>query len=221
MAEAEMTGHVCPPDHKHALNGTCRTHHGCQCFPCKRRAAAYQAHFRANRTGGTLLVSSRGMRRRVEALMTLGYPIRRIEIEAGLHRDWIRRQTTQDMIRRKAHNRIARVYERLSMTPNTSDTKQGKALISRVKRLARKNGYIPPIAWNDIDRDEAPEFRTDAAIVAEFQARTAAGETTRDLRGLVVELVENGHSQSEAGRLLGLSPRAVSRVINIETKEAA
>ena len=210
-----MTGHVCPPDHKHAKNGTCYSHHKCRCDACRERARRY-ARFTVIRKEklGTQVIPARGTLRRLQALQAIGWTLQAIGEKCGMTLTTVSKlaDPAHDRVTRRTAERIDRAYREMALTPGPSDRGRG---------LSAKKGYIPPIAWNDIDRDEAPEFRTDAAIVAEFQARKQAGETTKELGGLVVELVENGHSQNEAGRLLGLSPNAVSRVINIETKEAA
>jgi hypothetical protein len=48
-------------------------------------------------------------------------------------------------------DKIAAVYETLSMrVPENSRP------VAQVRASARRNGYVPPLAWNDIDLDEAP-----------------------------------------------------------------
>lgn len=87
-----------------------------------------------------------GAQRRIQALMAIGY--RHTDLEAAgipncancLHaanRRWVARST---------HDQIATVFTRLCMTPGPS---------TKAVSNARKRGYAPPLAWDDIDDPNA------------------------------------------------------------------
>jgi hypothetical protein len=115
------------------------------CDRCKRAAARYQAtrqHY-----GTPRRVSALGSRRRVQALVALGWTIQQIAAEVGyantaniwkLMREdrWIFQSTA---------DKVALVYERLCMT-----RPEGVAAHRSRLRAARR-GWVPPLAWDDID----------------------------------------------------------------------
>lgn len=57
-------------------------------------------------------------------------------------------------------NLFADLYERLSMTRPTADDEPAAAVIRRNVNMAKRRGYLPPLAWVDIDDpDESPDLR--------------------------------------------------------------
>lgn len=91
-------------------------------------------------------VPKMGAVRRLQALMAIGWQHRELKARCGfdtqiiIHRSGAR-------ITLDTHQTIARVYEQLCMTPGPSPT---------AITWARKLGYAPPMAWDDIDTDPIP-----------------------------------------------------------------
>ncbi len=119
----------------------------CKCNLCKKAVALNHNLYKLRRAangGRPLLISKVGAVRRLQALMTLGWPRRVLAEEAGYKGDVFslvlngRRQT----LTLATHQRIADLYERLCMTPGPSSS-------TRIR--AAKKGWAPPLAWNDID----------------------------------------------------------------------
>lgn len=93
-----------------------------------------------------------GAIRRVQALQRLGWPIGKIAEASGVHHDTIlHARHGRVFVARKSRIGIARGYEALSMTIPVGETKQHRAGISRARNAAERAGWLPPLAWDDID----------------------------------------------------------------------
>ena len=100
----------------------------------------------------TMPLTTIGATRRIQALQRLGWPIERIAIEAGVHRDTILdARTPRVFVARRTRHAIADAYERLHMTVPTGETKQHRAGITRARNYAERHGWLPPMMWEDID----------------------------------------------------------------------
>lgn len=128
----------------------------CRCQPC-RKAAARRAQQRERNiaygrwTDGR--VPADGTRRRLEALMWVGWSVKRV-VEAtdgkvGLdtaHRALgVGRRSTSEVKTRVA-DAIAEAYEALLRLPPPRDQSASVA-----RNAARRRGYVSPWAWDDID----------------------------------------------------------------------
>lgn len=89
-----------------------------------------------------------GTLRRILALQSLGYPMREIARRAGLTPRYGNQliYTGQRWVHADAARRVREVYDELSMTV-APDTRAAR----HVKVIARRNGGVPPLAWDDID----------------------------------------------------------------------
>ena len=102
------------------------------------------------------LVDGRGVRRRVRALVALGYSMRGLGDRLGVRRQQIQELAGAEQVQYKTHAMIARLYEELSMRPPEPATATERAICRKARGLARERGWAPPLAWDDIDLDEAP-----------------------------------------------------------------
>lgn len=120
------------------------------CEPCRKAKMRYEK-VRVIQ-GGSLKVPALGTQRRIQALRSLGYSLLEIAAEGGWGTEHAAFQYTlrAETITRKTADRIAAVYDRLSMTPATGP----KA--NRLRILASKKGWVGPLAWDDIDNDLHP-----------------------------------------------------------------
>lgn len=95
------------------------------------------------------------VRRRVRALAVIGWDARSIADRAGVSIAVVADLTAGRTVRvsEKSDEALRAVYEDLCMTPGPS---------ARVQRYATAKGWVPPLGWDDIDRDEHP---ADAVVV--------------------------------------------------------
>ena len=130
---------------------------GCRDECCATAAWRYQKGrvLDAHR-GRPRMVSALGTRRRVQALACVGWTGYDIAIRLGHGREWIRQVTMRDTIWRSTADAIANIYDDLCMVAPPVDTHSRRAIVSRTKNRAQRNGWAPPLAWDDIDADAEP-----------------------------------------------------------------
>lgn len=149
-------------DHRHGTTTGYRL--GCRSDCCRRPVAAQRADQRKRyylQRTNTFMVPSLGTVRRVQALAALGWSISEVSRRAGYTRSHLNLMVQRASIRRATADHIAAVYEELSMSLPPEETREQKVSASRVRRLARERGWLPPLAWIDIDDpDEHPDLTT-------------------------------------------------------------
>jgi hypothetical protein len=125
---------------------------GCREDCCRLVRNAYERNRRKYRAvlGIERRVSSVGTQRRLRALMALGWTSATISARCG----WTTPQAVTELLTSRkfvfltTHQTIARVYDELSMTLGPSE---------KNRREARRKGWPPPLAWDNIDdHDETP-----------------------------------------------------------------
>lgn len=89
-----------------------------------------------------------GSVRRIQALIFMGWPHHAMHARTGLRTQYLLSQQGR-WVTRTTHDKIAALYDDLAMTPGPSNQTRG---------WAAKLGYVGPLAWDDIDRDEAPNL---------------------------------------------------------------
>ena len=126
---------------------------GCRESCCRAAIAAWMKHYRTRRyLHGHQQIDGLGTRRRIRALMALGWSTAVLDAELGKARTY-----TTALLRRNGPvyvttaQQYAALYERLSMTLPPDETRYQRQFASRARNLARRNGWPPPFAWDDID----------------------------------------------------------------------
>lgn len=130
---------------------------GCRCAPCCDGSWRYHKRLHVDHARGHYRhVDATGTRRRIEALAYLGWSGVQIGELVGMSAEHVRQLRHQQNVTRNMAALIAEAYDRLSMQrpPETTRTERHNA--SRQRGLALRRGWLPPLAWDDIDRDEAP-----------------------------------------------------------------
>lgn len=221
-ASERVSAYVCPPEHKHGLVATCAKIHRCRCQDCRDADAARNRHRRRMRGYGIeYRRPALGVHRRLEALATMGWSMPRIAVEAGYSSSSAFNWTRRTWVRPETHERVAAVYDRLWDKRPPLETFNDRVSYGRMIALSRRRGYVPPMGWDDIDRDpEPPAETTELAYVDHVAlemclARELNPEVlTRRERTVLTELaLERGWTWSRVERELGLSPsRAAERV---------
>lgn len=112
-----------------------------------------------------------GTRRRLQALVAIGWTQRLIGLELGVVQSRVKALTHQDGVTARVAFEVRDVFDRLSMTVGPSNQ-------TRIRAAAK--GWLPPLAWDDIDNpDEVPDLGADRR--ASFMERY---EECRDHVGL-------------------------------------
>ena len=140
-------------DHKHGVKTTCYHHGGCRCAPCTTLHDTRAKARRRGRAYGTYtgMVDSLGTRRRIQALNALGWSDRAIGEHVGMYGQEVYAVKRYKQVTQRMRERIETVYDALSgsVPPVSKSSVQAKA-------AAKRRGFVPPLAWNDIDTDAAP-----------------------------------------------------------------
>lgn len=102
------------------------------------------------------LTPSLGAQRRLRALAALGWSWHACAEQVGMEKRFVQRLAAGDRatVHPATHDRIAALYERLSMTVGPSP---------RTRAYAQRHGWLPPLAWDDADLDDpaaAPHMPT-------------------------------------------------------------
>lgn len=214
------TRDICPPDHSHGLNGTCYVTHKCGCDECREWARDYQfwrGHMHA--AGHQLLVDPTGTRRRLQALIALGWSMQELADQLRDGRGNVRRWVAWERpVNRNTAKRIADLFNSLCMTVPPERTPHETATRRRTRALAERNNWQPPLAWDDIDNDPAPATTDPTADIVDDIAVALAvrGERvtlTRDERHIAVTTLNRvrGYDDQVIAKMLGVSDKTIAR----------
>jgi hypothetical protein len=185
-------------------------YHGCVCPDTREAVRLYRKRLREGRQPPGL-VPAIGTRRRIQALMAIGWPAAEIARRLGWsHNKTLFETLGKEKVRRTTQSAVAALFDELSMTPGPSAITKGRA---------RAAGHLPPLAWDDIDRDpEPPTAEPDSRDQVDVSAvaRAVAGDPpenlrTADRREAVAELVRRRKTSPEIADRLGVTARLVER----------
>lgn len=206
------------PDHEARLedprHGTVAGYNRIPCRErcCKDAMAKYKSLRELDLMAGRpRIVPAIGARRRVQALACLGWSNAEVARRAGMHPEHLPNLVNNaETITRRTAERIAKVYDELSMRFPPARTKQEKQAITYARNIARLKGWFPPLAWDEdnIDdpnyrpaRDRRGEFPPDTIdpVVVE---RLLAGERVRSTRAEKDEALRRWKAMGRSERSL-------------------
>lgn len=138
-------------------------------------------------------IPSTGAHRRVQALVTRGWSLSKIagRLDMQIANFW--KVMSSDRIGADLHLRIAALYDELWNQTPPHESWHDAAAYTRTLNYAKKKGYLPPLAWDDIDTDPEPE----RDVVK--QGRATAEEILDD----VAFLLEGGESAEQVAAIVG------------------
>lgn len=160
-----MSNFECPPDHKHGLTTTCYVNHRCRCSKCVNYMAKHEkrvyadakyAHTPLTAEPDQKVVSSRGFRRRVEALMLRGWTGTRIAKEMGLPYEYFTELFASETITFEAHAAMKVTFSYLWNRPLNLRGEQERRESEEIIKFAKLGNFVPGLAWDDIDHDVRP-----------------------------------------------------------------
>lgn len=135
-------------------------------------------------------VDTIGTRRRVQALMCLGWSQREQSDRVGLDQRTFSAINTYDRVAASTARAVRDLYDELSMA--VAPSSQGS---NYARTYAKKRGYAPPLAWDDDSIDD-PKARPD------FGKKTGVHAAIQEN---VSELTAQRVSDEEIARRLGIS----------------
>lgn len=147
--------------HKHGVTARCYSAGGCRCQPCRMLRSGYRR--REQRAMSLILgrdidIPIGGTMRRLQALATRGYGS--IEIAAALGKSArhvnAMRLGENPRVRVSNARAVAEFYRKHAMTFSTDPR------ASFVVAVAKRNGWVGPVVWADIDRGKRDSEGIDA-----------------------------------------------------------
>lgn len=99
-------------------------------------------------------IDATGTVRRVRALSSIGYSKKIICEESGIRRETFDALGNCTKVKADDANAIKEAYERLRNVSPPMETPAEKGLVSKTMANARKNGWLPPLAWDDATMDD-------------------------------------------------------------------
>jgi transposase-like protein len=165
-------------------------------------------------------IDGTGTRRRLQALVALGWPVTWLARRLGRHATNLRRALHSDEVTARTAADVTRLYEHLEHTRPQPDTPRGRRAIADALALAAKHNWLTPGAWDDIDHDPEPPAPTprdaehvDALAVAfVLSGEIRPSQLTPAEQAVAVQLLtERGKSVRDIAEQLATSTRTVSR----------
>lgn len=173
-------------------------------------------------TSSTHLRAALGTRRRLTALIALGWPLRYLADRLGRRADSLTRTLSARHVTRDTAEAAARLYEELSALPPPATPATEAA-----RRCAQRHGWVPPLAWDDIDTDPVHHgtyigsadradacYLDDIAIEAAIAGRLTWRQITdAEAAEVVRRLVAHGHSTRFIAARLHASRATIRRYV--------
>lgn len=160
-------------------------------------------------------IPSTGSRRRVQALACRGWSIAALAAELGITRSALTQRINAGGTTVRAHLQLAELYERIWNVRPMPTSDIDAAYITRTIRRAERAGWMPPMAWDDIDTDPEPQTGEDAPvdeIAVELAVHGNRIRLTRDERLLAVrQLHAAGHGDQLIAHMLLISDKTITR----------
>lgn len=122
------------------------------------------------------LIDRTGTRRRLQALVALGWPTTRLAEQLGISRANFAHllQETKQHVRTWRANTVRDLYSRLSMTLPPQETELDRRTVEQARSLARRRGWPPPLAWDDDELDD-PDVRVDRSRRRKYRKSELTG----------------------------------------------
>jgi hypothetical protein len=157
------------------------------------------------------LVGITGTRRRAQALVATGWSQARLARELGLTAANFCGMLRRDQVTAATARAVSDLYDRLWNQPPPEHDQRARIAASRARRHAEREGWAPPLAWDDNQIDD-PDGRA-----AEGWRRPA--RTTHPSAGLAEDAAElmrgQGYTRGHAASRLGVSVWALDRALAV------
>lgn len=164
-------------------------------------------------------VPSRGTHRRIQALAARGWSLPFIAEQLGMDRTTIHKVLRAPLVHPDYAERASSLYDRLWAAERPIRTPGERESITKALQYARSRRWQPPLAWDDIDLDDAPPAvdTRRSAVVDEIAVELAAAgheiALTPEERAEAVRLLHSRRlSDPEIAERLHCSDRQVLRI---------
>jgi hypothetical protein len=166
-------------------------------------------------------VDSTGTRRRLQALIAIGWTDRALATELCRSTTSLTRSMTSETVTARTARQVSHLYERLWDKQPHHGTDDELATINATRALAASHGWSPPMAWDDIDTDpspcvDPPDLTDEPDQIAIERAIAGDGMrlehlTPAEQNEVVRRLTERGKSIRDIADQLATTKRTISR----------
>jgi hypothetical protein len=111
-------------------------------------------------------VGATGTRRRLQALMATGWAPELLAAHLGRRPNSLCRSMTGRSVTARTAHEVVSLYEQLWNTSPPQTTSEQRGAADAAKAHAAAKGWLPPLAWDDIDTDPTPPAPTTSLAYA-------------------------------------------------------
>lgn len=104
------------------------------------------------------LTDATGSHRRLQALVTLGFSLTALAEYAGYGRSYFKDILAAERLTLTRAKIVSDLYDQLWNMKPIPETRAQKQSVTMAKRIAAKNGWYPPMAWDD-DNIDNPAYK--------------------------------------------------------------
>ncbi len=165
-------------------------------------------------------VDATGTRRRLQALVAVGWTVAWLAGDLGRSRTNLRRSMTSHTVTARTAQRVSDMYERLWDAEPPDQLASQRRASEAARAHAARQRWLPPLAWDDIDEDpDPPSSRTpdedddldEVAIERAISGDSTVRLTHAEQIDVVRRMSERGRSIRTIADILSTSTRTVSR----------
>jgi hypothetical protein len=168
-------------------------------------------------------VGATGTRRRLQALIAVGWPHDELAARLGRSSAGLRRSMRSESVTSETAQDVSDLYEKLWNLRPPQSTDDQRAAADAARAFAAERGWLPPLAWDDIDIDPDPRHHTQHAKTDDNLdeiaiERALAGDGVRlehltpaEQDEVVRRLTERGKSIRDIAHQLATTKRTISR----------
>lgn len=172
-------------------------------------------------------VDATGSRRRLQALVAIGWSHSRLATQLGRSVGNLKRSMTGESVTAHTASLVSDLYERLWDAAPPQATAAARTAADAARVCARGHGWLPPLGWDNIDTDPDPDPSTPDRMAAPADPddldeiaieRAVAGDgirledlTPAEQEEVVRRLTQRGKSIREIADQLATTKRTVSR----------
>lgn len=163
-------------------------------------------------------VDSKGARRRLQALGVNGWAIQYLADWGDLDRYKLDRALTAPRVLSSTNRAISTLFDALWDKEPPADTSIQRRTRTRVMQRAQLEGWLPALAWDDIDLDDAPADVSSETVLfdevaVELALRGARVQLNVFERQIVIDrAAEAGIYASVIAPVVGITPRHMGRL---------
>lgn len=163
-------------------------------------------------------IPARGTHRRVQALTARGWSVSSIGARIGWSAANFHKMMKSEQVSATTFRAVRDLYDELWDADPPESTQRERISASRARKYAADRGWVPPMAWDDIDTDPEPASQEEPDVLIDEQAIELAisgvqvNLSIEERRVVVKRLHGERFSDRSIARHAGITDRTVLRI---------